>query len=340
MKMLNIDNNKLCSFCTEMASSNYNNFLEITDIFPMAVHQLNVSAIIFNDRGISIYANCNAEILYRGLGYEDLIGSYFDSLAFGRVRFNNILDYKHNEIEFVTIGGQILEIKYVLIKQKNDFLGVNMIIKDVTEIKAKEKELLLKSIAIQEIHHRIKNNLQTIASLLRLQSRRIQDINARRAMNESINRILSISTTHELLSDNGIDDVDIKIILERIVAIFKNYLLVPDKNIDIKVLGDTFIIDSHYATSIALVVNELIQNSIEHGFKRKKSGYINIKINKRDSLYTISVLDNGEGFDLSKLTNNSLGLNIVNGIVKEKLGGDFNIDSSHEGTNISFGFRL
>lgn len=144
-----------------------------------------------------------------------------------------------------------------------------MIIRDIIEVKAKEKEPILKSVAIQEIHHRIKNNLQTISSLLRLQFRRMKDRNAKKALEESISRIVSVSITHELLSESGIVDVDIKILIERIADNGKDYLLEPNKNIDIKVLGNTFVVDSQYATSIALIANELIQNSIDDGFKTK-----------------------------------------------------------------------
>lgn len=154
-------------------------------------------------------------------------------------------------------------------KQKNKTIGINMIIRDIIEVKAKEKEPILKSVAIQEIHHRIKNNLQTISSLLRLQFRRMKDRNAKKALEESISRIVSVSITHELLSESGIVDVDIKILIERIADNGKDYLLEPNKNIDIKVLGNTFVVDSQYATSIALIANELIQNSIDDGFKTK-----------------------------------------------------------------------
>ncbi|WP_081722824.1 sensor histidine kinase [Schnuerera ultunensis] len=130
-------------------------------------------------------------------------------------------------------------------------------------------QFILKSVAIQEIHHRIKNNLQTISSLLRLQFRRMKDRNAKKALEESISRIVSVSITHELLSESGIVDVDIKILIERIADNGKDYLLEPNKNIDIKVLGNTFVVDSQYATSIALIANELIQNSIDDGFKTK-----------------------------------------------------------------------
>ncbi|WDU82161.1 sensor histidine kinase [Caloramator sp. Dgby_cultured_2] len=155
-----------------------------------------------------------------------------------------------------------------------------MLIRDITEVKEKEKELILKSVAIREIHHRVKNNLQTIASLLRLQSRRIQDENAKKSFNESINRILSISVTHEILAQNGVDEVDIKTIISKIAESTLNYSLSPNENIKVFINGDSFNIDSDKATSIALVVNEILQNSLEHAFEGKEDGKIEVTIKR------------------------------------------------------------
>lgn len=97
--------------------------------------------------------------------------------------------------------------------------------------------------------------------------------------------------------------------------------------------------DSDRATSIALVVNELIQNSIEHGFENREYGYIEIKIYRGEIHSTISVKDNGKGFDIKDIKRNSLGLNIVEQIIKDKFEGDFVIDSTEKGTKIVFDFK-
>jgi len=209
-----------------------------------------------------------------------------------------------------------------------------VLIRDMTELRNREKELILKSVAIREIHHRVKNNLQTIASLLRMQSRRITDDQAKKAFSESINRVLSIAVTHELLAQNGVDDVDIKDILTNLVQNTIYYNSKPSTNIKVEITGDNFSIDSDKATSIALAVNELVQNCMEYAFPNRKEGNIRIHIEK-DELYSkIIVADDGVGFDKNERPAGSLGLNIVEGLVVEKLDGSFEISSSPFGTQV------
>lgn len=298
------------------------------------------SIIVFDRYGVAIYANPCAKRLYKKLGYRDnIVGMKFNNLVLDEISFEKVLMNNYSKTPEISAGNLDLEIKYSIMRQKGKVTGVNMIIKDITEVKEKEKELILKSVVIKEIHHRVKNNLQTIVSLLRLQSRRVDDDYLKKAFNESISRILSISVTHELLAQEGIDEVDIKSILKMISKNTLDYISTSDQNIEVNVLGDNFSVDSDKATSIALVVNELIQNSIEHGFKDRDHGYIEIVIYKGEIHSTISVKDDGRGFNVKDIKMNSLGLNIVEQIVKDKLEGDFIIDSGKEGTKIIFDFK-
>lgn len=298
------------------------------------------SIIIFDRYGVAIYANPCAKRFYKTLGYrDDIVGMSFNNLVLDEISFKEILMDNHSRTSEARTGNLDLEIKYSVMRQKGKVTGVNMIVKDITEVKEKEKELILKSVVIKEIHHRVKNNLQTIVSLLRLQSRRVDDEYLKKAFNESISRILSISVTHELLAQEGIDEVDIKLILKMISKNTLNYISTSEQNIEVKVSGDNFLVDSDKATSIALVVNELIQNSIEHGFENRKQGYIEIIINKGEIHSTISVKDDGKGFNAKDIKQNRLGLNIVEQIVKDKLEGDFIIESTKEGTKIVFDFK-
>ena len=166
---------------------------------------------MFDQEG-NVYGNPGARSLYRQLGYrDDIIGMSFNNLALDEGNFKTIVNQREIKVSEVTVGKLTLQTKYVTMKKGEKVIGVAMLIKDVTEVREKEKELILKSVAIQEIHHRVKNNLQTIASLLSLQSRRIDNELARKAFNESISRILSIAVTHEILAQNGIDDVDLRL---------------------------------------------------------------------------------------------------------------------------------
>ncbi|MEK6264999.1 MAG: sensor histidine kinase [Clostridium sp.] len=212
-------------------------------------------------------------------------------------------------------------------------------IRDITMMKDKEKELISKSVVIKEIHHRVKNNLQTIASLLRLQARRSDNQHTKDALSESMNRILSIAATHEILSKEGLDEVSIQEVITNIKNNSMRYFNVANKNIEVNVIGDNFKVCSDKATSIALVVNELLQNSMQYAFINKPSGSIDIIIEEGKIYSTIVVVDNGTGFDVNNVRNNSLGLSIVNSIVVDKLNGSINIASDFNGTKIIFDFK-
>ncbi|UZQ51406.1 sensor histidine kinase [Clostridium kluyveri] len=301
---------------------------------------INDAIIIFNQYGISIYANHIAEDIYIKLGYKDkIVGMKFDNLVLSKTSFCKILKENNSILSEVSIGNFSLQIKYAVLKKNNSICGVVMLIKDITDIKEKEKQLILKAVAIREIHHRVKNNLQTIASILRLQSRRINNEEAKKAFKESIGRILSIAATHEVLAQNGIDDVDIKNILSKIKDNAIRNFIQCNKQIDIKFIGDSFYVDSDKATSIAIVLNELLQNSLQHAFVDKNEGFIEIIIKKGIMYSNISVIDGGKGFDINLVKNESLGLDIVKSIVKDKLNGDINIDSSKSGTKAVFWFE-
>jgi PAS domain S-box-containing protein len=297
-------------------------------------------AILIADQdGHIIYSNPGAQKLYESLGYRDnLVGMHFDNVVLDSSTLQEIREKEYLEIDEVRIGSLALNIKYSVMKQNDQEMGLVVHVRDITEVKNKEKELILKSVAIREIHHRVKNNLQTIASLLRIQSRRITDQNAKKAFDESISRVLSIAVTHELLAQNGVDDVDIKDILTNIVKgamLFSNSM---HFQLNVEVKGDSVSINSEKATSIALVVNELVQNCVEYAFIGRSEGNILITIEKGEYASVVTVSDDGIGFQSQKVKMGSLGLSIVEQLIKDKLKGDLFINSGPHGTHIRFDF--
>lgn len=330
---------EILSQTTEQLSETLMNIKDMDCEETVAYNLINDAILVINEKGLCIYANYKAEELYRKIGYKDsIVGIAFDNLVLNEIKFNDIL-CDHKSFVFETaIGNLELQVKYAVTKKENNIYGVIMLIKDITDIRQKEKELILKSVAIREIHHRVKNNLQTIASILRLQSRRIDNEEARRAFHDSINRILSIATTHEVLSQNGIDDADIKEILLKIKNNALRNLEQLNKKIDVQLYGDSLKVNSDRATSIAIVVNELIENCLKHAFTIKEEGVIEIIINKGETYSSIAIADSGDGFNTEILKNESLGLNIVKSIVKDKLNGDINIETNQSGTKTVFYF--
>ena len=300
------------------------------------IDYINDGIIIFNEEGLCIYANSRAKYVYRKIGYKDFfLGEKFDNIVIDEVEFEDVLSGKSD----VNISNMVLSLEYILVKETKDVKNVVLFIKDITEIKIKEKELILKSVAIKEIHHRVKNNLQTIASLLRIQARKTDDKAVKAAFSDSINRILSISVTHELLAQNGLDELEIKEVINKILKNSVRENLEGHLKLKIDVIGDNFEINSDKATTIALIVNELVENCIKHAFKGRSRGHITIKVKRGEMRSRIFISDDGIGMDEKDFEKGSIGLQIVKSLVKEKLYGNLDIKTGSKGTEISFGFE-
>lgn len=214
-----------------------------------------------------------------------------------------------------------------------------VIIQDVTWRREQEQALILKSVAIKEIHHRVKNNLQTIASLLRLQTRRTDSEETRQVLGESMNRILSIASTHELLAQSGVDEVMLGEVILNIKNNTMRYFSNPKCYVTITMEGGDFQVDSDIATSVAIIINELLQNSLKYAFQDRSSGEIRIVVEQGKLYSSIQVSDNGGGFDVANTEGNRLGLSIVQTLVKDKLRGNLEIESGPEGTCARFDFK-
>ncbi len=315
-----------------MQNTTSNNINHITNYMADAI-------LIADQTGHVIYCNPGAQKLYESLGYrESIVGMHFNNVVLDNSKLKDIREKEYLQVDEVLIGSLTLNIKYSTMKQNNLEVGIVIHIRDISDVRNKEKELILKSVAIREIHHRVKNNLQTIASLLRIQSRRITDENAKKAFTESINRVMSIAVTHELLAKNGVDDVDIKDILTNIVKGAILFSTSMNFKLRVDVRGDSVSINSDKATSIALVVNELVQNCVEYAFAGRSEGNILITIEKGEFISTVTVADDGIGFQRSKVKMSSLGLSIVEQLIKDKLKGDLQISSGDKGTSIRFDF--
>ncbi len=313
----------------------------LTDVIDEAL------VIIGKDGRVSA-CNSLAVALYKKLGYEkDLLGQPYSNVTQIYPEMSNVKEEK-GFVEFeVDFAGVNLVIRRIDIN--TDDTDFALIIKDVTEIKAREKELVLKAVAVEEMHHRVKNNLNTIASLLRLQSRRTRDHEAQKILHETMNRILSIAITHELLSRVGVDNVSIQEVVEQIRNNALRYSSedLSDMPIDVTVRGDNFLVSSMVATHVAMVVNELLQNSLNHAFSPKEifknarqKAFVDVIIRRGNLYSSIEVCDNGVGFDVTKTnSNDTLGLGIVQTLVKERLEGKLNITSSKDGTAVIFDFK-
>lgn len=209
--------------------------------------------------------------------------------------------------------------------------GAVLLLRDVSELRRRDRLILSKDATIREIHHRVKNNLQTISSLLRLQARRLESVEAKAAVDESVRRIRTIALVHETLSREPGDDVAFIEIVRPLLRLVEDSLQSPDRPVRFVVHGDGGRLQATVATPLSVVLTELLQNAVDHGFKEGLSGSGQVAVHLaqvRDddtgaSSLRVRVLDNGAGltpdFDIANAT--GLGLSIVRTLVTTELGG-------------------
>jgi two-component sensor histidine kinase len=206
--------------------------------------------------------------------------------------------------------------------------GGLLLVRDVTELRKRDRLLLSKDATIREIHHRVKNNLQTISSLLRLQSRRLTNLEAKAAVQDSVRRIRTIALVHESLSREPGEDIAFIEIVRPLMRLAEEGLQSPDRPVNFRVAGDGGRIRANTATPLSVVLTELLQNAVDHGFPEGgPGGDVVVLLDHRNDRLDIRVIDNGRGvdpmFDLDAAT--GLGLSIVRTLVTTELNGTISI---------------
>jgi two-component system, sensor histidine kinase PdtaS len=177
-------------------------------------------------------------------------------------------------------------------------IGAVLLVRDVTELRKRDRLLLSKDATIREIHHRVKNNLQTISSLLRLQARRLSSPEAIAAVGESVRRIRTIALVHEALSREPGDDVTFIEIVRPLLRLAEEGLQSPDRPVRFAVQGDGGRIPAAIASPLSVVLTELLQNAVDHGFPEGSSGgSVVVRIHNRGDELGLSVIDDGRGVD-------------------------------------------
>ncbi len=206
-------------------------------------------------------------------------------------------------------------------------VGALWTVHDETEARVKEQELRAKLAMIQEVHHRVKNSLQSIASLLRLQARRAEVDEVRQALVETVNRILSVAIVHEFLSYRSVSVINLHDVAQRIVDQMADTVLDPAKRIQFRLSGPTIYLSAQQATACALVINELLLNALEHGYEHRDIGAVTVDLTDDGEWVGITVGDDGaglpSGFSLDE--HGGLGLRIVSTLVESDLKGRFEL---------------
>jgi two-component sensor histidine kinase len=242
-------------------------------------------------------------------------------------------------VEVENAGGTIDLLVLPLI-QSTDRIGAIVLLHNVTELRRRERELVTKDATIREVHHRVKNNLQTVSALLRLQARRIDDPAASAALEEAVRRIASIALVHETLSSSSDASVAFDDVLNRLVT---HALELSPRMATLQIIrdGEFGSLEPRIATPLALVVTELIHNALEHGLEASGTA-LQISVNRSQTHCEVRVSDDGVGlpkdFDLAQSSN--LGLQIVRTLTENELKGDLSLRSSEKGTIAELNFPL
>ncbi len=231
------------------------------------------------------------------------------------------------------IGGDdtVLILRAIPLRPTGEHIGALVLLRDVTDLRRRDRELVTKDATIREIHHRVKNNLQTVAALLRLQARRIDVPEGREALEEAVRRVGSIAIVHETLSQAFDEFVDFDDVADRL-RVMVTEVSSRGGSVRSTRVGSFGTITAETATPLAMVLTEALQNAVEHGFG-EGTGTITLTAQRLVGRLRVTVEDDGVGlpadFDLDGST--SLGLSIVRTLVESELDGQLEIGPGPQG---------
>ncbi|MFT4263944.1 MAG: histidine kinase N-terminal domain-containing protein [Nocardioides sp.] len=301
------------------------------------------------------YASPNAQSAFRKLGLNgDLTGRSLADVTRRLVPPKRRLD---EETLSAVLGGRsfrdaeivsdtvALIVRSLPLRPDGAHIGAAILVRDVSELRRRDRELVTKDATIREIHHRVKNNLQTVAALLRLQARRIDSPDAKEALEEAVRRVGSIAIVHETLSQAVEEIVEFDEIADRVSHALGEVGGVGAAHVQVRRTGSFGGLNSEVATPLAMVLTELLQNAVEHGYPdpgHDGVGEIAVDVAHAGDTLLVSVTDAGkglpEGFDLARSTN--LGLSIVKTLVEGELGGQITLENRPDGRGTRAALRI
>jgi two-component sensor histidine kinase len=286
------------------------------------------------------YASPNAVSAYRRLGLRgDLVGEHLASLTAERQptgpgpvddSVQSVLSGRTARRTELVSGEAHLMVRVLPLVDGRERLGSIVLCRDVSDLRSKERELVTKDATIREIHHRVKNNLQTVAALLRMQARRIESPEASVALTDAMSRVASIAVVHETLSQAFDEIVEFDRVADELLRMVGD-VAASWGGVSAIREGSFGLLSAEVATSLAMVISELCQNAVEHGLAQN-SGEVRVVPSRQNARLRVEISDNGRGlpvgFDWRK--SRSLGLSIVNTLVAE-MEGSFELGSRPAG---------
>jgi two-component sensor histidine kinase len=278
--------------------------------------------------GVTTFASPNALSAFNRLGFDDeLEGEPLIEVATALLPASRQFD---ESLPIVMAGrapwradiearGVTVSLRTIPLKDHGTRIGAIVLCRDVTEIRHQEQELITKDATIREIHHRVKNNLQTVASLLRIQSRRTHSDEARDALTQAMRRVSAIAVVHDTLSEGLAQNVDFDDVFDRVLKLVAEVAAAPSTRARTVKTGTFGTLPSEYATPLALALTELVTNAVEHGLADQE-GEVEIIAERTDETLGVRVRDTGVGLPEGQV-GRGLGTQIVRTLIQGELSG-------------------
>lgn len=279
---------------------------------------------VLNKRCKITYVNKIAASIYEEVYGFEASGNDFYLSMLNCSTLDELLDHLKNPVEFCILEKNYFFQAFPLVTY-GELSGCVVSFRDITDLRKKEKELHAQSNIIREIHHRVKNNLQNVAALLRLQMRRSDLDVIKTEFMASINRIISIAMVHDVFACQTCDTIDLRDLSQRILKGLLETSTLPEQQIETKIEGQAVLLSSSQAVPLALVINELLTNCFKHGIKFLQNGIIHLKLAETEGVIQLFVWDNGPEppMPFDNLKQRRLGLQIVDSLVSDQLGGSY-----------------
>ncbi|MDR2380591.1 MAG: PAS domain-containing sensor histidine kinase [Bifidobacteriaceae bacterium] len=283
-----------------------------------------------NTQGQVLFASPNALSAFHHAGViEELTGSLLVEVLAQRLRGAHHVDEtlpvvamgRAPWITEVEIGAVAMVLRSVPLTHRGSRTGALILVRDVTDLRRSELELMTKDATIREIHHRVKNNLQEVSALLRMQARRSNNPEVRSALQAAIGRVSTIATVHEALSQNIAGTVDFDSVFGRTLRLAADAASTgfPVHTVQEGSFGD---VPGDDAAALAMVLTELVTNAVEHGLAPAGGGTVWIKARRTGDALSVTVADNGVGMPKGDPSASAgLGTQIVRTFATGELGG-------------------
>ncbi len=303
---------------------------------PQDAPRVGDGVMLLDEGGRVEYASPNAVTALHRMGmYSNTEGLRLEELGVHTSGIERAFSTHLPVTEEIEAPDVIVAVRCLPLLDRQRVTGAVLLVRDVSELRRRDRLLVTMDATIREVHHRVKNNLQTISSLLRLQARREPPGSGRTALEEAERRIRSIALIHEILSRETGGSVDLNEIIVQLVRVAEEGVFSSDVAVRFRVHGDGGVLPADIATPLGVVLTELLTNAAEHafppGWSQPEGAYVLVSLTNTGAELLVRVHDNGigwpVGFDIASTP--SLGLSIARSLVVSQLNGTLETSNDH-----------